>query len=390
MTDQDVWGMTTRIIHGQDCKDAQGSPSLPLYDTTTFAFKTTEALLSVIEGTHEGNLYTRYGMNPTLRALETMLAALEGAEQAWAFSSGMAALSAVFLAHGQQGIVCVGDCYGGTLELMQTQLPSLGIKTHTLLSSEGDRLASILKAGIGLLFFESPSNPTLDIVDIRAMADLAHAHGAKVVIDSTFATPVNQQPLSLGADLVVHSATKYLGGHSDLTAGAVMGSTAMLKPIAPWRKNLGTAIAPVTAALLARSLRTLPLRVRQQNASAGRIAQFLEGHPQVTRVYYPGLPSHPGHDLACRQMQGFGGMLALDIAGQREDATRVAEKLNLFLLAPSLGGTESLVTQPCTTSHHDVDPAERLRRGIGDTMLRLSVGIEDVDDLLADLEQALS
>jgi len=240
------------------------------------------------------------------------------------------------------------------------------------------------------VFFETPTNPTLELFDIAAIAELAHAHGALVAVDNTFASPVNQNPLALGADFVVHSATKYLGGHSDLTAGALMGSKDRVMPAWGWRKNLGQTIAPEIAALLARSLRTLTVRVERQNETAMKIARAMQTHPGIERVLYPGLPDFPGHELAKRQMQGYGGMLTIEIKGGGTAGTRVADALKLFALAPSLGGVESLVTQPCTTTHHGLAPEERARRGISDAMLRLSVGLEDADDLIADLEQALA
>ncbi len=389
MTKSSTPALATRSIHGHSFKDAHGSPHLPVYDTTTFAFSSTADLLDVIDGRKPGSLYTRYGLNPSIFALEETLAGLEGAEMAWSFCSGMAAETALFLAHGREGMVCIGDAYGGTLELLASQLPLLGIKTHLILGSELDQLDALLAAGAKLVFFETPTNPTLELLNIRAISAKAHAYGARVVVDNTFASPVNQRPLELGADFVVHSATKYLGGHSDLTAGALMGSKELLMPVWNWRKNLGSMIAPATASLLARSLRTLVVRVRQQNESAQRIAAAMARHPQVSRVFYPGLASFPGHDLAREQMYGFGGMLSIEVAGGGEDATRVADRLKLFALAPSLGGAESLVTQPCTTTHHGLTPEERTRRGISDAMLRLSVGLEDPEDLIADLEQAL-
>lgn len=389
MTQNSTQGLSTRSIHGHSFKDAHGSPHLPVYDTTTFAFNSTADLLDVIDGRKPGSLYTRYGLNPSIFALEETLAGLESAEMAWSFCSGMAAETALFLTHGREGIVCIGDAYGGTLELLASQLPLLGIKTHLILGSELDQLDALLEAGAKLVFFETPTNPTLELLDIRAISAKAHAYGAWVAVDNTFASPVNQRPLELGADFVVHSATKYLGGHSDLTAGALMGSKELLMPVWNWRKNLGSMIAPATASLLARSLRTLVVRVRQQNESAQRIAEAMARHPQVSRVFYPGLASFPGHGLAREQMYGFGGMLSIEVAGSGEDATRVADRLKLFALAPSLGGAESLVTQPCTTTHHGLTPEERVRRGITDAMLRLSVGLEDVKDLIADLEQAL-
>lgn len=281
-------------------------------------------------------------------------------------------------------------CLWRHLELIGAQLPLLGIPTHLLLGSELDRLDALLADSARLVFLETPSNPTMEVFDIAAIAARAHAHGALLMVDNTFASPINQQPLRLGADLVVHSATKYLGGHSDLTAGALMGPKALVEAVWPWRKNLGSTPAPETAAaLLASSLRTLVVRVQAQNASALAVAQALQGHPRVARVLYPGLASSPGHALAARQMTGFGGMLTIEVQGGGAAASQAADRLTLFGIAPSLGGVESLVTQPCTTTHHGLTPEERARRGIADAMLRLSVGLEDADDLIADLVQAL-
>ena len=390
MTPDPRHALATRAIHGSTLKDAHGSPHLPIYTTTTFAFASTADLLDVVDGRKPGSLYTRYGLNPSLFALEETLASLESAELAWAFCSGMAAEAALFLTHGREGIVCIGDAYGGTLELLSSQLPLLGIPTHCLLGHELDRLDALLAGGAKLVFFETPTNPTLELFDIRAIAERAHAHGARVAVDNTFASPVNQRPLELGADFVMHSATKYLGGHSDLTAGVLAGSKELLLPVWNWRKNLGSTIAAETAALLSRSLRTLDVRVRQQNATAQAVAEAMARHPRIARVYYPGLPDFPGHALAKAQMHGFGGMVTIEVAGTGADATRVADRLRLFALAPSLGGAESLVTQPCTTTHHGLTPEERARRGISDSMLRLSIGLEDPADLIADLEQALA
>jgi cystathionine beta-lyase/cystathionine gamma-synthase len=376
-------------VHAGELPDAHGSPHTPVYATTTFAFPSSAAILDVVEGRTAGALYTRYGLNPTIQALEAKLAAIEGAEAALTFASGMAAEAAVFLAHGRAGVICTGDAYGGTLELIGEQLPALGISTHLLLGSELDRLDGLLAGGAGLVFLETPSNPTLEVFDIADIAARAHARGARLVVDNTFASPVNQQPLAFGADLVVHSATKYLGGHSDLTAGALMGPKALIDPVWPWRKNLGSTPAPETAALLARSLRTLVVRVRAQSASAMAIARALVGHPRVARVLYPGLETFPGHALAARQMSDFGGMLTIEVQGGGTAASAVVDGLRLFAIAPSLGGVESLATQPITTTHHSMGPEERARRGLGDGMIRLSVGLEDPEDLIADLEQAL-
>ncbi|CAG0929595.1 MAG: L-methionine gamma-lyase [Rhodocyclaceae bacterium] len=382
-------GLSTRCVHAGEIDDAHGSPHTPVYTTTTFKFASTADVLDVVDGRKAGALYTRYGLNPTIFALEAKLAALEGAEAAWAFCSGMAAEAALFFAHGSKGIACLGDAYGGTLELLGSQLPQYGVRTHLLLGNELDLLEAQLREGCGLVFLETPTNPRMEIFDIAAIAELAHRHGARLAVDNTFASPVNQNPLALGADFVVHSATKYLGGHSDITAGALMGSKALLAPVWNWRKNLGQMVAPETAALLSRSLRTLVVRVERQNATAQAVAEAMARHSRVERVYYPGLPGFHGHALAKRQMKGFGGMLGIEVKGGGVAATRVADRLKLFALAPSLGGAESLVTQPCTTTHHGLPPEERARRGIADAMLRLSIGLEDAADLIADLDRAL-
>jgi len=379
----------TRCVHAGELEDPMGSPHTPVYDSTTFAFKNTADLLDVVEGRRGGALYTRYGLNPTIQSLEGKLASLESAEGSLVFSSGMAAESALFLAHGRDGVVCIGDAYGGTLDLIANQLPLLGIPTHFLLGDELDQLDAILGQKPGLVFLETPTNPTLEIFDIAAIAEQTRRHGVLLVVDNTFASPVNQQPLALGADLVVHSATKYLGGHSDVTAGALMGAGALLEPVWGWRKNLGQVPDPRTAARLARSIRTLGVRVRQQNASSLLLARAMEAHPRVSAVLHPGLESFPGHQLAKRQMSGFGGMLAIEVDGDGAETTSVVDRLRLFAIAPSLGGVESLVTQPVTTTHHDLSPQDRSRRGISDSLIRLSVGLEDPQDLVDDLTRAL-
>lgn len=384
------FGLSTRCVHaGEPETDPQGSPNTPLYPTTTFVFPDTNSLREVVEGRRPGNLYTRFGSNPTLQSTEEKLASLEGAERALLFGSGLAAESAVFLAHGRGGVACIGDVYGGTLELLVQQLPGLGIPTHILLKDDLNQLEAVLKAGASLVFLESPANPTLQVHDIEAICRLAHKHSARVMVDNTFATPVNQQPLALGADFAVHSATKYLGGHSDITAGAVMGSADLLDSVSNWRKSLGQTPAPEIAWLLARSLRTLVVRVNRQNETAATIAGALLHHPRVARVYYPGLESAPDHALAKRQMSGFGGMLTIEVSGDADSASSMVDKLRLFAIAPSLGGVESLVSQPVYTSHFTMPAAERERRGIRGNMVRLSIGLEDCADQLADLEFAL-
>jgi len=389
MTKPDNPGPATRIIHNRRHKDAFGSPYSPVYNTTTYRFENTAALLDVIEKRTEGNLYTRWGTNPSINELEQGLAGLENAEAALAFASGMAAISATVLTHGRKGIVCVGDLYGGTQELLKNHCMALGIDVQFLFREELAQLERRLDVPGKLVYFETPANPNLAVLDIRAIAEIAHRRAALVAVDNTFASPINQNPVNLGADLVLHSATKYLGGHSDLTAGALMTTVELAKPVAAWRKNLGQLIAPETAALLSRSLRTLPIRIRQHNENAMAVARAMEQHPKITKVHYPGLPSFEGHELAKQQMTGFGGMLSIEVQGGQQAAERVADSLKVFLLATSLGGVESLVSQPSATSHHSLSREERLKRGIGDGMLRLSVGLEDAQDLIADLNQAL-
>jgi cystathionine beta-lyase/cystathionine gamma-synthase len=303
----------------------------------------------------------------------------------------MAAEAATFLAHTRSGeqIVCIGDVYGGTFELLGDNLPQVGIRTTFLRADEIDRLPDVLTDNTSLVFLETPSNPTLEIFDIAAIADQARAAGALTVIDNTFATPVNQSPLRHGADLVVHSATKYLGGHSDLTAGALMGSAELLGAVAIWRKNLGQMIAPEVASQLARSIRSLPVRVHRQNDTAAAVAAFLSTHPRVVQVNYPGLATGQKKLIVDTQMRGGGGLLSFVVDATAAQTAAVVDRLQLFSIAPSLGGVESLVTQPITTTHHGLDPVERAKRGITDGMIRLSVGLEDAGDLIADLSRAL-
>ncbi len=283
MSDSDALKPATRAIHSQYHQDAYGSPYTPVYNTTTFRFDATADLLDVVEGRVRGNLYTRWGTNPTITELEHALAGMEGAESALAFGSGMAAISATLLAHGRKGIVCVGDLYGGTQEFLVRQCQPLGIPVQFLLQAELEQLESCLPEPGCLVYCETPANPTLSILDLRDLADRAHRMGALLAVDNTFASPVNQRPLSLGADLVVHSATKYLGGHSDLTAGALMASQQAVNAVAEWRKNLGQIIAPEIAALLSRSLRTLPLRIRQHNSNALAVARAMAQNPPQPR-----------------------------------------------------------------------------------------------------------
>jgi len=385
-------GLATHCIHAGDSLDERGGIFTPLYNHSTFGFPDTQSVLDVVEGRVEGSLYTRYGLNPTIRSVEKKLAAIEGGEAAWVFSSGMAAESATFLAHCKSGdhIICIGDVYGGTYDLLDVNLPNLGISTTFILGNEINKLSDSIKSNTRIVFFETPTNPNMEVLDIEGIAAVAKKYGALTVVDSTFATPVNQSPLALGADLVIHSTTKYLGGHGDLTGGVVIGPTELLTPIWTWRKNLGQMMAPEVAYLLARSLRTLVVRVNAHNVSAQILAERLVEHPRINKVNYPGLPDFIGHNIAKHQMKGFGGMISFVIDGNAQETADMVDRLKLFSIAPSLGGVESLVTQPITTTHYNLTPEERAKRGIVDSMARISVGLEDVADLWADLEQALS
>lgn len=384
-------GLGTRCVHAGQVRDPEGALHTPLYNHSTFGFASTAALLDVVEGRAEGNLYTRFGQNPTIRALERRLADIEGGESALAFSSGMAAEAAAVLSLAGAGdhVVCIGDVYGGTYELLEADLPRLGIDTTFLLASEAHRLEQALERPTRLVIFETPTNPGLEVLDIAATSAVARARGVPVLVDNTFASPVNQNPLEHGADLVMHSATKYLGGHSDLTAGALVGREELIAPARAWRRSLGQIIAPDVAALLARSIATLAVRVHAHNEGAERVARFLAGHPRVASVRHPLLLEGDDAAVVARQMRGGGGMVTFVFDGDAGATAAMVDRLRLFAIAPSLGGVESLVTQPITTTHHEMPGPERLRRGIVDGMVRLSVGLEDPDDLIADLAAAL-
>lgn len=389
--DNDFTGFQTKCVHGGEQLDKEGGIHIPLYNHSTFGFRTTSDLLDVVEGRKQGNLYTRYGLNPTIRAVEKKLATLEDAENAYVFSSGMAAEAAVFMTYCKPGdrIICIGDVYGGTYELLSLNLEKFQIETKFILGSELHTLENSITGNTRLVFLETPSNPNIEIFDIAEIARLCKKKNTLLVVDNTFASPVNQNPLELGADIVVHSTTKYLGGHSDITGGVIMGAKELIEPVGIWRKNLGQMMAPEVAFLLARSIRTLGVRVKMQNHNAMEIAKYLVAHSKIKRVNYPGLPKFKGHEIAKKQMKGFGGMLSFEYDGDAKTTADMVDRLRLFSIAASLGGVESLVTQPITTTHHGMLPEERKRRGIGDNLVRLSVGLEDVSDLIADLKNAL-
>lgn len=336
--------------------------------------------------------YIRSG-NPTRKALERTLAALESGCGALAYSSGMAAIhGAMMLLESGDTVLAGTDIYGGTYRLLHKVLNHAGIEVKLVRTDDLADLDAALTPRTKMLWIESPGNPLLSIADIKGCADVAHRHGALMGVDSTFATPVLTRPLELGADIVMHSATKYLGGHSDMLGGAlVVGDRQLFERLYFVQNATGGVMGPFESFLCSRGLKTLQLRVLEQSRTAQRLAEWLDANPRVTRVYYPGLPDHPGHALAARQMEGgFGAMLSFEIDGSYDDAKRVAESTRLFRLAVSLGAVESLIEQPASMSHASYDPEDRLAHGIADGLIRLSVGLEAFEDLRDDLAAALS
>ncbi len=379
-------GFSTRAIRaGQTPDPVTGAVVPPLYLTSTFVQDGVGRMRSDFE-------YSRSG-NPTRTAAATQLAALEEGTQAFITGSGMSAADLVMRTTLRPGgrVVLGLDAYGGTTRLLTQVLDGWGIETVVADAGGTTLLEEVLSRpapGGQLVWVETPSNPLLQVTDIAAVAERAHAHGARVCVDNTFASPYLQNPLALGADVVVHSTTKYLGGHSDLVGGAVVVRDEELGASLKFLQNAaGYVSSPFDAWLLMRGMKTLSVRMDRHCVNAMAVATFLEQHPGVSRVHYPGLPSHPGHEIAARQMRGFGGMVSFDVAGGREESIRVAESTSVFLLAESLGGVESLVEHPAAMTHASV---EGTASAVDDDLLRLSVGIEDVDDLIADLDQALA
>lgn len=383
----------TDLIHrGERPGESASTPlTTPIYETATFVFASARDVERYQEGSLPAYLYSRYE-NPTMVALEEKLAAADGAETALVFSSGMAATATTMLALLRAGdeIVCAAAIYGGTFHLIESVLAPLGV-TRRFVSLEDLRTpATVIGPRTKLVWFESPINPTLRCVDIASIAAACRAAGVLSGIDNTFASPVNQQPLALGVDVAMQSATKYLNGHSDVTGGVVTGTRATLAPINKMRRLLGGVMDPQPAYALSRGLKTLPLRVARHNANAMAVAQAVEGLPGVMRVYYPGLTSHPDHHIAARQMSGFGGMVTIDVAGGQEGAYRVFDRLQLIKRATSLGGVESLCSLPILTSHYAMSDADLEKAGVTRGMVRLSIGLEDPADLIADLRQAIA
>lgn len=381
---------STEVIHrGEGPSPAADPLTTPIYETTTFVFGSAEEVRAYNEGRSAKFLYSRYG-NPTVQAVEAKLAVLEGAEAALVLSSGMAAASTALLGllRGGDEVVCSAAVYGGTLHFVQDFLPRFGLSVRFATLEELADPGALLGPRTRVLWFESPINPTLRCVDIAAVAAACRARGVVSILDNTFATPVNQTPLALGVDLVMHSATKYLNGHSDVTAGVLAGPATLIARLEGARRLLGTVLEPHAAYALGRGLKTLDVRVARHNASALALARRFEGDPRVVRVYYPGLESHPDHAVAVRQMRGFGGMVCLELSDY-DHAARFFDRLQVFKRAASLGGVESLCSLPVLTSHWGYSEEQLRRAGVTPGMVRLSVGLEDTDDLVADVDRAL-
>jgi cystathionine beta-lyase/cystathionine gamma-synthase len=385
-------GFSTNAVHaGENRKHYTGALSTPIYETSVFAFSSTRELINVMSEQKEGFVYTRFS-NPTTRSVERKMAELEDTEEAAAFSSGMAAISTTILASVSSGdhIISTRDLYGGTIGLFRNVLPKLGVEVTFVETTDLEDMRGAIRKNTKVIYAETPTNPILKLLDVAGAAAIGRQKRITVVVDSTFATPYNLKPSQFGVDVVVHSATKYLGGHNDITAGVVCGNTDFIHRLVEMRKSLGGTLDPHAAWLLLRGLKTLALRMERHNSNGMAVAQYLERHNKVKKVYYPGLPNHPQNQIAKQQMIGFGGVVSFEINGDLETTIKFVDNLKLCSIAPTLGGTETLVTQPVTSSHYYVNAEDRKKAGIGDQLVRLSLGIEDEKDIIDDLERAFA
>ena len=384
-------GIGTIAVHGGEVRPKLGNAlATPIVQTATYTFANTDELRDHFERRIEREEYGRYG-NPTQRIAEQKLAELEGAEDCLLFASGMAAITTTLfavLSHGSH-VVVTDDSYRRTRQFLTQVLHRYGIEVSVARAGDYEAIEGAVRPTTRVLVSESPTNPYNYIVDLERFSEIGRRHRVKTIIDATFATPFNQRPLEFGIDLVLHSATKYLGGHNDLLAGAVLGSAELIDGIRGLQAVTGAIADPFTAYLLIRGLKTFALRIARQNATAQALAEFLQSHPRITAVYYAGLASHPQHNVARRQMRGFGGVVSFEVAGDLDATSRVIDACRIPQIAPSLGGVESLIEQPALMSFYELTTEERLLVGIKDNLIRYSVGIEDTDDLIADLTAAL-
>lgn len=378
-----VWG-------GEDAYLLDRATQVPVVHSVSFGYDDLDEWLDVALGNTPGHIYGR-NTNPTVDVFEEKVRLLEDGEAATSASTGMAAISNTLhalLAPGKR-VVSVKDTYGGTSKVFMDFLPAYGIEVQLCATTDFDEIEAEIARGCDLLYLESPTNPTLKVIDLERLTRAGHEAGAVVVVDNTFATPINQNPLSLGADLVVHSATKFLGGHADALGGAVVGSRELVEKVYRYREINGATLHPMAAYLLLRGMKTLQIRVERQGQNAQQVAEFLESHPKAGVVNYPGLPSHPQHEIARRQMRGFGGMLSFSVGDDLDAVRKFIPHLKLAHAAANLGAVETVVGPPATTSHVEVPAAERAALGIPEGLIRYSTGIEDIADLIADLESAL-
>jgi cystathionine gamma-synthase len=396
-SDTNHTGPSTQAVHsGRSRQQPHHALTTPLFQTATYTFSDTADLVELMRSkalgeSVERSEYGRYG-NPTVRAVEARLARLEGAEDALLYASGMAAVTSTLLSMLPTGahVILTNDCYRRTRDFALTFLKRLGIETTLVSINDCDELEAAIRPDTRLIVSESPTNPYLRVVDLVSLVRTAEKHGIKTIIDATFASPVNLRPLEYGVDLVVHSATKYLGGHNDLLAGVVAGSADLIGALRQSQGVLGGLVDPYTAWLLERGLKTLGLRIKRQNENALMVSRFLSDHPRVRQVWYPGLGTHPDYEVACAQLKGGGGVVSFEIDGSLEDTGRFIDALCIPTISPSFGGVESLVSQPAVMSYYDLSGDERREIGISDSLVRYAVGIEDASDLIHDLAQALA
>ena len=382
----------TLAVHaGEAPCQATGALDTPIYQSTTFVSADADEMAAVYGEQKPGYMYTRYG-NPTIHALEAKLAALEGGEAALATASGMAAVSTAILGYVKTGdhVVSARSIYGASYNFLNRKLPRMGASATFVESARVQDFEKAIQPNTRLIYFETPSNPVLEVVDIAALAALGRARGIPTMIDNTFASPALQQPLRLGVTVSVHSATKYLCGHGDAMGGVIIGPGDYISLLVhEVIRDFGGVISPFNAWLILRGIRTLHLRMPAHCSNARQVAEFLAGHNQVVRVYYPGLPNHPGHEVAKKQMSAFGAMISFEVKGGYEGGKQVMDRVKLFARAASLGDTRSLIVHPASTSHRAVPPEQRRAIGITDGLVRLSVGVEAAADLISDLDQAL-
>lgn len=382
---------STRSVHTASQIDpATYSILPPIVENAAFAFKDLETWRAVALHEIPGDTYSR-NSNPTERQLEAKVAALEGTQTGLSFSTGMSAIhtSLFALLDPGQRAVSIRDAYGATYLHFTQILPRFGIECQVCETMDESQILNEITKGCDVLYLETPTNPLLRVVDLKKLSEAAHAVGATVIVDNTFATPINQHPIELGADLVIHSATKYLGGHNDLTGGIVVGPVDLIEKIFKYRELTGPSLGPHRAHLLLRSIRTLGLRVQRQNENALAMAHYLDAHPKIGKVYYPGLEDHPNHAIAKSQMEGFGGVLSFEVPGGLEAIACFLPKLQYAYMAPNLGQVETVVGPPALTSHVELTPEERAASGVPEGLVRYAVGIEDIEDLQADMEAAL-